>query len=233
MNSLAIIPARGGSKRFPKKNIKILNGKPLIVWTIEAALQSGYFDTVMVSTDCNEIAKVSRDAGAEVPFMRSAELSQDDSTSVDVALHSLEYYGRKGDEFGAFMLLQPTSPLRTAQHIVDAFSLLKAKNADAVISVCKCEHSPLWSNTLDESWDMSQFIRPDLRGLRSQDLPDYYRLNGAIYLIKTGEFLNAKAFLLSSNVVAYNMLSTASIDIDDELDFIISQELMKKGVRNV
>jgi N-acylneuraminate cytidylyltransferase len=126
------------------------------------------------------------------------------------------------------MLLQPTSPLRTSKHISEAISLLKEKDADSVISVCPVEHSPLWSNTLDESLSMDKFIDDDIKNSRSQDLPKYYRLNGALYLTRVSRFLVEGALLLSSNSYAYVMDSKSSIDIDEELDFLFAETILNK-----
>ena len=141
---LAVIPARGGSKRLPRKNCLLLQGKPLIVYSIEAAKESVYIDEVVVSTDDEEIASLARQAGASVPFLRPAELSTDEASSVDVVAHALNYYQVNEKKlFDYVVLLQPTSPLRTAAHINQALELLKEKKADAIVSVCEAEHSPL------------------------------------------------------------------------------------------
>ena len=148
MRILAIIPARGGSKRLPGKNIKALNGKPLIQWTIESALHIDDISRVMVSTDCKKTAKLALSVGAEVPYIRPAELATDTSTSSDVIKHALDYYAEQNEYFDFILFLQPTSPIRSAKHNLEVIKLLQAKNADAIVSVCECEHSPLWTNTL-------------------------------------------------------------------------------------
>jgi N-acylneuraminate cytidylyltransferase len=228
MNVLAIIPARSGSKRLPGKNIKELCGKPLISWTIEAALSEPTLNEVIVSTDCENIAKISVNCGAKVPYLRPKSLAADESTTVDVIRSIIEYYSNIGKTFDFVMLLQPTSPLRTSKHISEAISLLKEKDADSVISVCPVEHSPLWSNTLDESLSMDKFIDDDIKNSRSQDLPKYYRLNGALYLTRVSRFLVEGALLLSSNSYAYVMDSKSSIDIDEELDFLFAETILNK-----
>ena len=126
------------------------------------------------------------------------------------------------------MLLQPTSPLRTSKHISEAISLLKEKNADSVVSVCPVEHSPLWSNTLDETLSMDSFIDDAIKTSRSQDLPEYYRLNGALYLTSVSRYLDEGVLLLSSNGYAYVMDSKSSIDIDEELDFLFAETILNK-----
>lgn len=228
-NVLAIVPARGGSKRLPGKNIKLLHGQPLINWTIKAAHDARCISTVVVSTDDNRIAEIARKAGAQVPFIRPAALSDDKSTSVSVMLHALHELAQLGQQFDWIVLLQPTSPLRTGQHIDDAFSVLTQKESDAVISVCKTEHSPLWCNTLPDDDSMLNFLPESVnKGKRSQDLPDYYRLNGAIYIINVNKLLKQKSIFSYKKIHAFIMKSADSVDIDSELDFEFAQFLMSK-----
>ena len=223
---LAIIPARGGSKRLPKKNILPLSGKPLIQWTIEAAKESKYIDTTMVSTDCSEIEKVAKNCGASVPYLRSSTLSSDTATSMDVIFDVLKYYREHNKNFDLVLLLQPTSPLRTQIDINDAIELFITKSASAVLSVTECDHSPLWSNTLPDSLSLSNFISNDVLLKRSQDLPTYYRLNGAIYLFDVQHIKRDVNYLSHPNVFAFVMDKQHSIDIDDELDFKVAQAIL-------
>jgi len=223
---LAIIPARGGSKRLPKKNILPLSGKPLIQWTIEAASKSNYITTTMVSTDCVEIEKVAKDIGAAVPYLRSAKISGDTATSMDVIFDVLNFYERQHQYFDLVLLLQPTSPLRTHTDINKAIELYMEKEATAVVSVTECDHSPLWSNTLPESLSFSNFISEDLLLKRSQDLPTYYRLNGAIYLFDVQQIKSNANYLSHPKIFAYVMDKLHSIDIDDELDFKVAQAIL-------
>ena len=218
---LAIIPARGGSKRLPNKNILNLNGKPLIAWSIEAAKKSKYIDEIVVSSDSDEILEIAKKYKVKA-LKRPDELATDTAKSEEAILHVLENY----PEFEYIVLLQPTSPLRTEKHIDEAIELLKKKNADGIISVCEVDHSPLWSNTLPENLDMSNFLRDDIKGKRSQDLPTYYRLNGAIYICKTDRFLKEKTFFIKDNIFAYVMDRKSSVDIDDEVDFKLAEVLM-------
>ncbi len=224
---LSIIPARGGSKRLPRKNILDLAGKPLIAWSIEAAKSSKYIDEVMVTTDDKEIAKVSVRYGAKVPFFRPEVLATDIASTFDVIEHTIDFY--KNDlkkEFDYLVLLQPTSPLRKKTHIDEAIALMVAKNADAVISVCEVDHSPLWSNTLPENGDLSHFIREEIKGIRSQDLPKYYRLNGAIYICRIQRLLEEKTLFIKDNIFAYQMDRKASVDIDEALDLIMAKAII-------
>ncbi|EGR0057829.1 acylneuraminate cytidylyltransferase family protein [Vibrio vulnificus] len=232
MKILAITPARGGSKRLPGKNIKNLNGKPLIQWTIDAALAVQEIARVMVTTDCDEIAEIAKKAGAEVPFIRPPELATDTSSSSDVIRHALDFYRAQGEEFDFVLLLQPTSPIRSADDIRHAIEQLKAHTADAVVSVCPCDHSPLWANTLPDDRSMADFIRHEVSQLRSQDLPDYYRINGAIYLTKVSRFYQENSLFLSSNIFAYVMDNESSVDIDHELDFLIAETVLKYREQN-
>ena len=220
---LAIIPARGGSKRLPRKNILDLCGKPLIVHTIEAGLKSKYLDNIIVSSDDSEILEISKKYKVGT-IIRPNELSSDTATTFDTIKHTIENIKKKYDYI---ILLQPTSPLRTEKHIDEAIELLEEKNADAVISVCETEHSPLWCNTLDENLDMSNFLRDEVLNKRSQDLPKYYRLNGAIYICKTEELLENKGFFIKENIYAYKMDKKYSVDIDEEIDFAIAEKLMQ------
>jgi len=214
---LAIIPARGGSKRLPGKNILDLNGKPLIAWTIEAAKKSINIDKLIVSTDDNNIANISKRYGAEVPFMRPKELSSDTASSIDVILHAINFYKEKNLEFEYVLLLQPTSPLRITEDIDNAFKILD-NNTKAIVSVCETEHSPLWSNTLPDDLSMKDFISSEIKNKRSQDLHKYYRLNGAIYIAGI-EYLKNNNGFLGTNTKAFIMPQERSVDIDSEVDF--------------
>ena len=211
---LAIIPARRGSKRLPRKNVLDLCGKPLIAWSIEAGLKSKYIDKVVVSSDDTEILNISKDLKVQA-IKRPNELASDTSTSFEAVKHSIDNL----ESYEYILLLQPTSPLRNESHIDKAIEILVEKNADAVISVCEMNHNPLWSNTLDDSLSMEGFIKGDLLNKRSQDLKKYYRLNGAIYLCKTDKLLKEKSFFLKNNIFAYVMNSNSSVDIDRKEDF--------------
>lgn len=216
---LAIIPARSGSKRLPKKNIQLLAGKPLIAWTIEAALKSKYIDKLIVSTDSLEIKEISEKFGAEIPFIRPKNLSTDTANSVDVIKHAIESYLK---EFEYILLLQPTSPLRATDDIDNAIEILEKGNTKAVISVCQTEHSPLWCNTLPKNQSMENFIQPEIIGKRSQDIPSYYRINGAIYLSEIDYFFKNSGFI-GASTKAYIMPQERSIDIDSEMDLNIAK----------
>jgi len=225
---LGIVPARGGSKRIPRKNLVELAGKPLIAYTIEAGLRSRFIDTVVVSTDDREIADVSRSLGAQVPFLRPAELALDESSTFDAVQHAVDYYKQIGKEFGYIVLLQATSPLRDSGDIDNAVELLLHKQADAVISVCEVEHNPLWANKLPEDLSMNGFLTEAVKNKRSQDLAKYYRLNGAIYICAIERLLQEKSFSIKENIFAYIMPLEKSVDIDTMLDLKLCEILLKE-----
>lgn len=212
---LAIVPAKGRSKRLPGKNILDLNGKPLVTYSIEAALDCKYLDKVIVSSDDDKIINISKKFGAEI-IKRPNELSDDTATTFDAVKHTID---NVEDNYDYIVLLQPTSPLRGKKHINEAIELLEAKGADAVVSVCKMDHSPLWSNTLQADGSMENFLRDEVLNKRSQDLKTYYKLNGAIYICRSDRLLEEKSFFLKDKIFAYVMDRESSIDIDEEIDF--------------
>ncbi|MBU1659483.1 acylneuraminate cytidylyltransferase family protein [bacterium] len=217
---LAIIPARGGSKRLPRKNILDLAGKPLLAWSIEAGLKSKYIDKVLVTSDDEEILLIAQQFGAEI-IQRPKHLAADTSTTFDSIKHTIDNMPR----YDYIVLLQPTSPLRNEKHIDEAIELLFSKQADAIISVCEMEHTPLWANTLPQNDSMHNFLRDEIKNKRSQDFEQYYRLNGAIDVCQTDKLLEEKSFMLQNNIFAYKMDKKYSIDIDEEIDFKITQIL--------
>ena len=219
---LAIIPARGGSKRLPRKNILDLCGKPLISWSIEAALKSKYISKVVVSSDDEEILNISSNFGADI-IKRPYELANDTATTFDAIKHTINNL----EKYDYIVLLQPTSPLRNENQIDEAIELLEEKQADAIVSVCEMDHSPLWSNTLPEDGNMRGFLREEILNKRSQDLEKYYRLNGAVYICKTDKLLENKSFFLKDNIFAYIMDRKSSIDIDEEIDFLFAERVLE------
>ena len=217
---LAIVPARGGSKRLPRKNILSLAGKPLILWSIKAGSKSKYIDKLVVSSEDAEILEVSKKSGVQ-PIVRPKELATDEASSFSAVKHVVENID---ETFDFIILLQPTSPLRNEIHIDEALEFLVQKGADAVISVCEMEHSPLWSNTLPEDKSMEGFLKDD--GIRSQDLPKYYQINGAIYICKTARLMNEKTFFIDDNIFAYKMDRKSSVDIDVKEDLLVAETFM-------
>jgi CMP-N,N'-diacetyllegionaminic acid synthase len=226
MKNIAIIPARSGSKGLKDKNIKLLNGKPLIAHTIGTAIQSGVFEEIMVSTDSESYAEIAREWGACVPFLRSVELSTDDALSWDVVKDVLIRYKQLGREFDTVALLQPTSPLRSAEDILTGYNKLIEKGANSVIAVCEVDHSPLWSNNLPTDHSLVNFINKEIKGLPRQSLPVYYRINGALYIVKT-EFLFCTDDIYRDKSFAIIMTKGHSVDIDDVLDFELAELAMK------
>lgn len=226
MGNLAIIPARSGSKGLKDKNIKLLNGKPLLAYTIEAAKESGMFDEIMVSTDSKQYADIAKHWGANVPFLRSNELSNDTASSWDVVKEVIEEYKNLGTEFDTVALLQPTSPLRTSNDIVEGYKVMKAKEANFVIGVCEMDHSPLWSNTLPDDLSMENFIRPEVVKMPRQSIPTYYRINGALYIVKTEHLFNSQN-IYEKKSFAFIMEKKHSIDIDDQLDLSFAEHTLK------
>ena len=228
MQNIAIIPARSGSKGLPDKNIKELLGKPLMAYSIEAAVASGCFNEVMVSTDSEHYAEIAKSYGANVPFFRSEATSSDTASSwgmVDEVLRN--YKSLLGREFDTFCLLQPTSPLRTAEDIKSAYKLYEEQAKFAVVSVCETEHSPLWSGQLPKNHEFIDFIKPDT-AKRRQDAGKFYRLNGAIYIVNIAHF-RADTFLYTKGSFAFIMEQKHSIDIDTELDFSLAETILRKN----
>ncbi|HHB91798.1 MAG TPA: acylneuraminate cytidylyltransferase family protein [Thioploca sp.] len=228
---LAIIPARGGSKRLLNKNILELAGKPLISWTIDAATKSKYIDKVMVTTDADEIMAIAKKYGAEVPFKRPYELSNDTAIRPDIIKHTIKYYSEEKQlRFDYIIFLQPTSPLRNENHIDDAIEYMFDKNADAVVSVCEVEHPVQWSGVLPENKNISVFLNDLDVKTRSQDLTVHYRLNGAIFICDVNKFNAAGCLFLKENIFAYEMPQNVSVDIDTETDFLLAKVLIENKI---
>jgi N-acylneuraminate cytidylyltransferase/CMP-N,N'-diacetyllegionaminic acid synthase len=223
---LGVIPARGGSKGIPNKNIKQLAGEPLIAHTIGAANQSGIFDSIIVSTDSEEIADIARASGARTPFMRPPELATDTARGIDVLRHALAWHESNDQAYDWTMLLQPTSPLRSADDIIGSGNLMSERKALAVVSVCLVEYQPLWSNVLPDDLSMADFIRPEVLNINRQDLPLYYRLNGAIYLAEWNYICNHDSWY-GPATYAYIMPGERSLDIDEPIDFLFAETLLK------
>ncbi|MCI6033937.1 acylneuraminate cytidylyltransferase family protein [Fusobacterium varium] len=224
---LAIIPARSGSKGLKDKNIKMMNGKPLIAYTIEVAKKSKIFEDIIISTDSEKYAEIVKKYGGSVPYLRDKKLANDNAKSSDVILDILNRVEKRYD---SFIMLQPTSPLRTEKNIMEAYKMYLEKKANSVVSVCEMEHSPLWANILNEEKRMDSFLRGiDVNGNR-QELETYYRINGALYIANVEYFKKYQNFYYKDSY-AYIMEKENSIDIDDELDFKIAEYLIKNNRR--
>lgn len=224
--NLAIIPARSGSKGLKDKNIRDLCGKPMMAYSIEAALKSGIFHTIMVSTDNEIYAKIAREYGADVPFLRSEDLSSDTANSWDVAREVIKKYEENGLYFDRIVLLQPTSPLRNDQDIIGAISFHEKKGS-MTVSVCECDHSPLWAGLLPEDYKMDKFIDKQYLQPR-QKLEKYYRINGALYIIEKDYLYKQKNENLYQDCYAYIMPKKRSVDIDSLDDFKYAEYLITK-----
>lgn len=225
MKNIAIIPARSGSKGLKDKNIKPLADKPLLVYSIEAAVLSGCFSTVMVSTNSEEYAKIARTYGAEVPFLRSEKTSSDSASSWDAVLEVLNRYEEMTESFDTFCLLQPTSPLRTSNDIKAAYRLMEEKDAFSVQSVVELDHPLSWCGVLGENDSLDGFnTREDDQQRQIQK--KYYRPNGAIYIAAISEFRKDQ-FLYREGAYAYIMPKERSVDIDIEFDFMFAEILLQ------
>lgn len=222
---LAIIPARSGSKGLRHKNIKLLNDKPLIAYTIEAAIESDIFTDIVVSTDSEEYASISKRYGASIPFLRPDELASDVASSADMIVYTIQRLKKLGKVYDYFMLLQPTSPLRKALDIKKSVDLLIENKLDSVVSVCEAEHSLSIYNTLGDSLSLEGFVNKN-SATRRQDDKKYYRINGSIYISNVEKYLSERDFY-GKKSKAYIMSRESSIDIDTELDFRIAEFMLE------
>ena len=225
---LAIIPSRGGSKGLPGKNIRLLNGKPLIGYTIESAIEAKNINRVVVSTDDMEIAKIAKIYGAEIPFMRPQELATDNALAIDNYIYTIE---RLNTEFGGnykeFVVLHPTSPLRTAEDIDNAIEIFKNRNAESVISVCEAPHPPLWAKEIDVHGILKNYFSLNTENKNRQELKKAYMPNGAVYVFKIS-LLKEKRVYYFEKTYPYVMPKERSIDIDDYFDFKLAEFLIKE-----
>jgi len=227
MNILAIIPARGGSKGLPKKNIKILGNKPLIAWSIASALESKLISNVIVSSDNDEIIAISKQYGAEIPFKRPENLATDSATTKDVLLHAIEFYKTQNINFDFIVLLQPTSPFRKKGDIDLAIKKAIETNVDMVVSVKKTSSNPYY--VLFEENDKGFLEKSkDANFTRRQDCPVVYEYNGSIYIIKVNSLLNDNSMSFKKTI-KFVMSKTHSVDIDNQLDFDFANFLIKSN----
>jgi len=223
---LGLITARGGSKGVPKKNIKMVGGKPLIVWTIEAALKSHLVNRVLLSTDDKKIAKIGKDNNAEVPFLRPPDLAQDNSPHIDVLLNAIDWLIKnEGWQPEYVLLLQPTSPLRTFQDINEIISLGISENADSVVSICKSQIHPYKMKKINQKGMIIDYVKKPEGYLPRQKLPEVFFENGALYLIKT-DVLYQQRTLFPKNTIPYFMTEKNSLDIDTEWDMMLADFIL-------
>ena len=225
---IGIIPARGGSKGLPGKNIKELCGKPLIAWSIETGLASQYIDEVMVTTDSQEIADIASNYGAIVPFIRPTELASDTSTSFDTIKHTIEYYQNELKKtFDYIVLLEPTSPLRDKDDIDKSIEkLISEKNATAIVGISKTEsQNPAFLVTKDKQNFLIRYENKFINVLRRQDIEEVYFFEGSIYVSNIDELLKKKTFY-HENTIGYEFPKWKSFEIDDIDDFIVVEALL-------
>lgn len=236
MKILGVIPARGGSKAVPRKNLKMLASKPLISYVIEAVLKSDLLNRVIVSTEDEEIAQVAKRFGAEVPFLMPPELARDEVSLIPVAQHAARYFDKEGWKADIIASIQPTSPLIEAENIDSAINKLMETGCDSVVTVCKITHGhPYWAMKLED--DTLTPVNPKgFRYLQKQDLPPFYMINGALYVRrrKVLEEWSGHDFALGKDVRAIVMDEIKSIDIDSPLDLMIAKTVIKAGkkIRN-
>lgn len=218
MRILAIVPARGGSKRLPGKNIRVLGGRPLIVWSIDVAKGIPEICDILVSTDDVATADVARDARARVPWLRPAELATDTASSADVCLHALGWYEAANGAVDGVMLLQPTSPFRSRDTVLRGIELFRRNDRHAVVAISAAKSHPMWCFRME-----GQRLRPFIDGagleLRSQDLPAAYEVNGALYLIAPEDLRRSRSFFRDDVVPLLIDEPREMIDIDTELDW--------------
>lgn len=224
MQSIAIITARGGSKRIPGKNIKEFCGKPIIAYSIEAAISSGIFDEVMVSTDSKVIANIARQYGAAVPFFRSESTSNDFATTTDVVEEVLDMYRDRGKVFDFFACIYPTAPFVTSQKLTEAVKLLSGTHADAVVPVVKYSFPPQRAFVIRDG--VVAFQYPEFERTRSQDLESIYHDCGQFYIVKTDVFMKEHT-LISKNTIPYLMPEREVQDIDTIFDWEIAETKYK------
>ena len=220
MSAVAIITARGGSKRIPRKNIKPFLGKPMLVYSIEAALSSGIFDEVMVSTDDEEIADIAKKAGAKVPFYRSEKTANDFATTSDVILEVLEEYGKRGQNFDSFCCIYPTAPFITPERLKEGMELLAEQKPDSVMPVVSFSFPPQRCVIIEDGKLVPKW--PENMPKRSQDLEPYYHDCGQFYCVNAGRFLEEKAILMQNTMPL--LLSELEVqDIDNEVDWKLAE----------
>ncbi len=229
---LAVIPARGGSKRLPGKNMLNFRGSPLIVQTIISARKSMYIDALVVTSDSDDIIKIAQKSNVSYSIKRPDYLSTDKATTVDVVLHAEEILSRaEGKKFDFIILLQPTSPLRNYVEIDKSIEMLMKKKADGIISVTEVDHPLEWCNTLPSDNSLNNFISENYLRMQSQDFPKRYRVNGAIYISEINKLKQKKSFFID-NSYAYIMDRNLSVDIDEDIDFILAESLSIKNEIN-
>jgi CMP-N,N'-diacetyllegionaminic acid synthase len=230
MKILAVITARGGSKRLPRKNIRVLGGKPLIVWSIDVAKAIPEICEILVSTDDPDIATVCKEAGLYVPWLRPAELATDTASSVDVALHALNWYESENGAVDGLLLLQPTSPFRTQATLHRGIDLFSKHGQQPVLGVSPTHAHPMWTLKMEGKY-LVPFMPDHGLGMRSQDLPPAYVVNGSFYLISSAEFRACRAFFGAKAVPLVIESPQEALDIDTEMDFKLAEFYLDRATR--
>lgn len=225
MKVLAIIPARSGSKRLPGKNAKLLAGKPLIAHTINAALQSSCCDEIVVSTDCQEIADISLNYGATVPWLRPNELAKDSSDVIFAVIDLLERYSKIGRFFDSVILLQPTSPFRKSVTIRKAVEMHQ-ETGNSVVSINKVSFKPSWYREIDKDGNLTK-VDAFLNNQENIDDSPIYKLNGAIYIASTEQIITNKTFYSEPTKALLIESQSESIDIDTSMDWALVEKLIE------
>ena len=225
IDCVALVTARGGSKRLPDKNIRLLAGRPLIEWSISSALGARHVRRVIVSTDSPQIAQIAKSAGAETPFLRPDELSGDTASHYGVIEHAINWLEEDEGRVPAYLcLLQPTSPLRAANDIDAIIELVRGEQADSAFAITRAKAHPALMYRLN-GISASPYLPPREGYLRSQDLEPLYYVNGALYVIRPDTF-RQRTTLMSTAPAAYVMPEERSVDIDDEADFRLAEALV-------
>ncbi len=226
MRILALIAARGGSKRLPGKNMRLLGEKPLVAWSIDVAKGIPEIYDILVSTDSDEIARIARNSGTMVPWLRPPELATDTASSIDVCLHALEWYESKNGKVDGIMLLQPTSPFRSRDSISRGIELFRLHQHRPVIGVSLAESHPMWCFKIEEE-TMRPFVEGGGLNVRSQDLPTAYVVNGAFYLITPDDLRELKSFYSENMVPLVIDTPEENLDIDTEWDWKLAEAIFK------
>jgi len=230
MNILALITARGGSKRIPGKNIRLLGGKPLITWSIEIAKEVDGICDVLVSTDDSKIAEIAKNAGALAPWLRPAGLATDTASSEDVAMHALDWYEKEKGDVDGLLLLQPTSPFRKRETVARGIALFKEHSYKPIVAISPATSHPMWCVKLEGATIKTFFDSGGLK-MRSQDLPPAFTINGMFYLISPQDLRKMRSFYTNDVVPLVVNEASESLDIDTEWDWMVAEAVYKRMAR--
>ncbi|PLR67929.1 acylneuraminate cytidylyltransferase family protein [Bacillus sp. UMB0893] len=224
---IGVIPARGGSKGIPHKNIREVNGKPLIQYSIEEANKSNYLDRIIVSTDDLEIERVAKKVGADVPFLRPKEYATDTAKTIDALIFTVNELAIRGFQYDYLVLLQPTQPLRKGWHIDEAIKEIVDRDRNSLVSVSEVQDHPILMRTINDHGELENILKISST-IRRQDFPTYYKVNGAIYINKLNENFTLNTSL-NDNSLSYIMDKRYDIDIDEPIDLDIFKLLLAEG----